>query len=156
MRAVLLLLALAVPADAVVFVVRHAERADMKDDASLLSRKGRKRAQVLRAVLSGVPLTAVYSTEYKRTQETAEPAAKSKGLTVTVTDSEKALELAAKLRALPADQDVLVVGHTDTIPDLMKGLGVADPVEVPDAEFDNLWLVTPRPDAPPLLRRLKY
>lgn len=156
MTGLLLSLALAVPSDAVVFVVRHAEKAHPKEDASLLSRRGKKRAQVLRSVLSGVPLTAVYATEYERTQQTGGPTAAGKGLKVTVTDSEKTAELAATLKALPAETDVLVVGHTDTIPDLMKGLGVAEPVSVPDAEFDNLWLVTPRPDHPPLLRRLKY
>lgn len=158
MRSALLALALtlAAPAHSVVFVVRHAERADAKDDASLLSRKGKKRAQALRAVLAGVPLKAVYTTEYKRTQQTGEPTAAARGMTLTVTDSEKAAELAASLKALPAEEDVLVVGHTDTIPDILKGLGVAAEVKIPPDEYDNLYLVTPRKDAPPLFHRLKY
>lgn len=158
MRSALLVLtlALAVPAHSVVFVVRHAERADAKDDKSPLSRKGKKRAKVLSGVLSGVALKAVYVTEYERTQQTAEPTAKAKGLIVTVTDSEKAAELAAELRSKPAETDVLVVGHTDTIPDILKGLGVEPPVAIADSDYANLFIVTPRKDAPPLFHRLKY
>lgn len=156
MRSLLVLALLAAPVRASVFIVRHAERADAVDDKSLLSRKGKKRATLLSKVLSGVPLKAVYTTEYERTQQTAEPTAKAKGLIVTVIDSEKAAELAAELKLKPAETDVLVVGHTDTIPDILKGLGVEPPVEIPNADFDNLFIVTPRKDAAPLFHRLKY
>lgn len=158
MRALLALtlLVAAAPAWASVFIVRHAERADAVDDKSLLSRKGKKRATLLSKVLSGVPLKAVYTTEYERTQQTAEPTAKAKGLIVTVMDSEKAADLAAELKLKPAETDVLVVGHTDTIPDILKGLGVESPVEIPKSDFDNLFIVTPRKDAAPLFHRLKY
>jgi broad specificity phosphatase PhoE len=152
----LALLAPSAPAFATVFIVRHAERADAKDDASLLSRRGKKRAKLLSAVLAGVPLKAVYSTEYKRTQQTGEPTAAAKGLSVTVTDSEKAPELGAELKAKPPTEDVLVVGHTDTIPDILKALGVPGELKIPSEEYDNLFLVTPQKDAPPLFHRLKY
>lgn len=158
MRALLALTLLvsAAPGRASVFIVRHAERADAKDDASLLSRRGKKRAKLLSAVLGGVPLKAVYATEYRRTQQTGAPTAEAQGLTVTVTDSEKAAELADQLKARPAEEDVLVVGHTDTIPDILKGLGVTAPVTIPAADYDNLFIVTPRPGAPPLFHRLRY
>lgn len=153
---ILALLAAAAPARASVFIVRHAERADAKDDTSLLSRKGKKRATLLSKVLSGVALKAVYTTEYERTQQTAEPTAKAKGLIVTVTDSEKAVELAAELKSKPAETDVLVVGHTDTIPDILKGLGVEPAVAIENSDYANLFIVTPRKDSPPLFHRLKY
>lgn len=158
MRALLALalLVAAPPVGSSVFIVRHAERADAKADASLLSRKGKKRAQLLSSVLAGVPLKAVYTTEYKRTQQTGAPTAESKGYEVTVTDSEKAGELAAMLKAKPADEDVLVVGHTDTIPDILKGLGVEARVTIGPGEYDNLFIVTPRKDAAPIFHRLKY
>jgi broad specificity phosphatase PhoE len=156
MRFALVLALLAAPVRASVFIVRHAERADAKADKSLLSRKGKKRAELLSKVLGGVPLKAVYTTEYERTQQTAEPTAKAKGLIVTVTDSEKAADLAAELKLKPAETDVLVVGHTDTIPDILKGLGVAAEVKIPSDEYDNLFIVTPQKDAAPLFHRLKY
>ena len=153
---VLALLVSAAPVRASVFIVRHAERADAKDDKSLLSRKGKKRAKLLSGVLSGVALKAVYTTEYERTQQTAGPTAKAKGLIVTVTDSEKAVELAAELKSKPADTDVLVVGHTDTIPDILKGLGVEPPVAIGDSDYSNLFIVTPRIGAAPIFHRLRY
>ncbi|TBR23721.1 hypothetical protein EPO15_05445, partial [bacterium] len=102
-RFALVLALWAAPARASVFIVRHAERADAKADKSLLSRKGKKRAELLSKVLGGVPLKAVYTTEYERTQQTAGPTAKAQGLAVTVTDSEKAADLAAELKLKPAE-----------------------------------------------------
>ncbi len=143
-------------ARATVFIVRHAERVSLEDDASLLSPAGKKRALELKRVLSAVALKAVYGTEYKRTQQTAEPAAKARGLKVVVTDSGKTADLVETLKKVPADEDVLVVGHTDTIPELLAGLGVPGKFEIPKTEFDNLFIVTPREGKSPVFHRLRY
>lgn len=152
----LALLLLGPSASAAVLVVRHAEKLDPKADASLLSRKGKKRAKELARVLAAVPLKAVYCTEYERTRQTAQPAADAKGLKVTVTDSDHTDALASEVGARGAEADILVVGHSDTIPDLLRGLGVAEPVVIPSDEYDNLFVVTPRKDGPAAFLRLKY
>jgi hypothetical protein len=52
--------------------------------------------------------------------------------------------------------NVLIVGHANTVPDLLKGLGIKDDITIADAEFDNLFVVV-RPEAgEPTLIRLRY
>ncbi len=158
MRAAVLLLCLgwALPCGASILIVRHAEKKDAKDDASLLSPKGKERAKALSRALSSVALKAVYCTEYMRTQQTAAPTAEARKLKPIVTTWEEAAALAPALLKRPPEEDVLVVGHTDTIPGLLKGLGVTQPVSLADDEFDSLFIVTPRKDKEPLFLRLHY
>ena len=68
-------------AQATVFVVRHAERADdgaakLEDDPDL-SAAGRARAEALAAALEDAGITAIFATQYKRTHQTAAPLAKA-------------------------------------------------------------------------------
>jgi 2,3-bisphosphoglycerate-dependent phosphoglycerate mutase len=146
----------ALSADAAVYIVRHAEKKDPKKDRSLLSKKGKARAEALKKVLADIDLKAVYCTEYERTQQTAAPTAQAKKLKPTVMDSEDIAGLVKTLKALPAEQDVLVVGHTDTIPDILKGLGVETPIEIREGDFDNLFQVALREGKPPAFARLHY
>ena len=147
----------AVPTRASLIIVRHAERKDAKDDASLLSSKGKARAKDLSRVLASTDLKAVYCTEYMRTQQTAAPTAEAKGLKPIVTTWEEAsAALAPALKARPPEDDVLVVGHTDTIPGLLKGLGVKQSVDLKAEDYDNLFIVTLRKDQEPLFLRLHY
>ena len=133
-------------AQAPVFVVRHAERADagraggtMGNDPDL-SDAGRARAQSLAAVLKDAGITAIFATEFKRTQQTAAPLASALGIPVTKVPARDTAALITKIKA--ATGAVLVVGHSDSVPDIVKALGVAARVTVGDAEFDNLFVVS--------------
>lgn len=141
-----------------IFIVRHGERAPLKnsnDDPSL-NKAGQARARELARVLSGVKLSAVYATEFKRTRQMAAPAAKQAGVPVRERSTEKLKELAGELRALPPGSDALVVGHTDTIGDLVTALGAPDKLgELPDAEYDNLFIVELEKEAA-RLKTLRY
>jgi broad specificity phosphatase PhoE len=151
-----LVLSLSLPAAADVFLVRHAEKLSPKMDASLLSPAGLKRARTLARVLADVPLKAVYCTEYERTRQTAAPAAAEHGLKPVAWSSDDAKGLAARLKAAPPGEDALVVGHSDTIPDLLFDLGVATRVALGAAEYDDLFVVTFSSGAAPRLHRLHY
>jgi broad specificity phosphatase PhoE len=150
------LAALPAAAHSAIFIVRHAERLDAKDDASLISQAGKRRAVELRRVLSSVELSAVYCTEYKRTQQTAAPAAEARKFKPVIVSSERGPELARTLRALPATEDVLVVGHTDTIPDLLKALGVDRTVMIGSGDYDNLFIVSPQEGKAPAFQWLHF
>jgi len=139
-----------------IFLVRHAERADsvpgqpptMANDPDL-SDVGRARAQSLAFVLKDAAIAAIYTTEYKRTQQTAEPIAKTLGVTPVVI---KASETARLVKEIAASKgNVLVIGHSNTVPDVIKGLGVTTPQPIKDDEFDNLLIVTPG-QAPSVVR----
>ena len=148
-----------VTAQHTVFLVRHAERANttpgaspkMADDPNL-SEAGRARARSLAAALKDANITAIYATEFKRTQQTAAPLAKALGLTVKIVTSKSQPELLKELKA--SKGNVLVVGHSNTVPDVIKDLGVTTSVKIGDREFDNMFLVST--GTHPSLLRLHY
>jgi broad specificity phosphatase PhoE len=151
-----LLLALALPAAADVFIVRHAEKKNPKDEQSTLSAAGFKRADDLRRFLSSVMLKAVYHTEFKRTLQTAAPTAAAHKLPPIEVKSDDVKGLAKRLRALPPEEDVLVVGHSDTVPDLLQELGVSTRVAIGSGDYDNLFIVAPREKGEPGFHWLHY
>jgi phosphohistidine phosphatase SixA len=155
----LLLTAAGAAAQPVVFLVRHAERADaggaapgmMKDDPDL-SPAGRARAASLARLLQDARITAIFTTQYRRTRQTAAPLAKALGIQPTVIPADDAAGLLGKLRALSGN--ALVVGHSNTVPGTIRSLGVAEAVEIGESDFDNLFVVVR--GSPPALVRLHY
>jgi broad specificity phosphatase PhoE len=136
-----------------VFLVRHAEKAqngDAKDPD--LSEAGRARAAALATILKDAGITAIYASEFKRTQQTAEPLARALGLKTTIVPGKETQALAAKLKE--AQGNALVVGHSDTIPEIMKALGLATPPPIADADYDNLFVLVL--SQPVQLLRLQY
>jgi broad specificity phosphatase PhoE len=134
-----------------VFIVRHAEKADDSKDAEL-SGAGRGRAEALAKMLKDSKITVIYATEFKRTQQTAAPLAKAVGVTITTLPAENQAALVAKLRTSTANS--LVVGHGNTIPDIIKALGITQPVNISDSDYDNLFVVVL--GEKPYLIRLHY
>ena len=136
-----------------VFIVRHAEKAqngDTKDPD--LSGAGHTRAESLAAMLKDAGINAIYATEFKRTQQTAEPAARALGLKTTIVPAKETEALVAKLKEGPGN--ALVIGHSNTIPEILKALGVTTPQLVDEADYDNLFVLVPGPL--PQLLRLHY
>lgn len=123
-------------------IVRHAEKGtDDRRDPSL-SEAGVARAQALARLLADAPLRAVYATGYKRTQQTGAPAATMHGLAVSTYDAElPASSFTTQLQAAHEDGVVLVVGHSNTVPQIVSALS-GQPVEpMPDTVFDRLYRV---------------
>jgi broad specificity phosphatase PhoE len=149
---ILFLLAAAADAAPVIVVVRHAEKASTDGNDPELSVAGQKRAEALARILKDSQITAVFVTELKRTQQTAAPTARAAHLTPTVLQAGDIPGLVAKLRAL--NGNALVVGHGNTIPDLMKALGITTPVTIPEDDYTEIFLVSL--SDPPQLLRLHY
>lgn len=139
-------------AQSTLFIVRHAEKAQSGGDDPDLSTAGRARADALATMLKDVSVSAIYATEFKRTQQTAAPLAKAMGLTATIMPAKDSAALIAKLRK--PGGNVLVVGHSNTIPDLIKALGIAPPISLADDDFDNLFVIVLGQE--PRLLRLHY
>jgi len=132
-----------------VFIVRHAEKARTGDKDPDLSLQGQKRANSLAHILKDSHITAVFVTEFKRTQETAAPTAKAGHVSPTVISANDIGALVEKLHAL--NGNALVVGHGNTIPDLLKALGIATAVSVPEDDYSEIFAVLIG-NAPQLLR----
>jgi broad specificity phosphatase PhoE len=131
-----------------IFLVRHAERSAISGRVPTetgLSREGQARAQSLARILKGAGITAIYTSEYRRTQETAGPLAKSVGIKPEVIPADDLRSLVTKLRT--SRGNVLVVGHSNTLPSLLRALGVSDRITISESDYENLFEVTlgPRP-----------
>jgi hypothetical protein len=65
-------------------------------------------------------------------------------------------ELMQRLRANNAGQVVLIVGHTDTLPGLIKALGYPGEIKIAPEDYGNVFIVTPRGEGAPGFLRLRY
>ncbi len=136
-----------------IFLVRHAEKAtggDLKDPE--LSEAGRARAATLAELLHDVPLTAIYASEFQRTQHTAQPLADATQAKIETVPAKETPALVAKIKT--ASGNVLIVGHSNTLPEIIAALGVTTPLTIGESDYDNLFLVLP--GAPAQLLRLHF
>jgi 2,3-bisphosphoglycerate-dependent phosphoglycerate mutase len=121
-----------------VFILRHAEKADDSQDAEL-SEAGRARAEALANMLKDSKISVIYATEFKRTQQTAAPLSKALGLTITSLPAANQAALVVQLRTSTGNS--LVVGHGNTIPEIIKALGISEPVSISETDYDNLFVI---------------
>src|SRR5438034_6963796 len=126
-------------AQPVVVIVRHAEKAVIGGNDPDLSSAGRARADALARTLKDSGITAIFISEFKRTQETAAPTATLIHVTPTVVAAKDTAALIAKLHQL--NGNALVVGHGDTIPNIIKALGINIPIDIPDPDYSELLIV---------------
>ena len=146
------LLALQLSADTV-YLVRHAEKqGDSKDPP--LSECGRARAQALADYFANIPLAAVYATPYQRTQQTAAAGAAAKQLSVTDYDPNQSGQLVAQLTA--QGQPVLVVGHSNTVPQLVRLLSDIEMAALTEQDYNLLYRVELGPQPGVTLRRQTF
>jgi len=139
--ALFILLFVSVPivsAQPVVVIVRHAEKANGGNDPDLSS-PGRARAEALARILKDSGITAIFTSEFKRTRETAAPTATSAHVTPTVVAAKDTAALVARLHQL--NTNALVVEHGDTIPNIVKALGINSSINIPDADYSELLIV---------------
>lgn len=136
-----------------VFLVRHAEKQTTMDPD--LTEAGRQRAVALAQTLRSVPLDGIYSTDTHRTRQTAAPLAEARSLEVELYGKESIGQLVMKLRSTPGRY--LVVGHSNTTPDLVSRLGGAPGADIDEAsEFDRLYVLVLHPDGSVVTLLLRY
>jgi broad specificity phosphatase PhoE len=162
--AVIACTATAAAAQQVIYVVRHAERADSAPAPGQtmtapandppLSAAGHARAERLATMLRSSGISQILTTEFQRTRQTGAPLAKALNMEITTSPSREPDALLARIRE--AKGNVLVVGHSNTVPELLKRLGVKDPITIAESEYDNLFIVTRPPSGEPILGRLKF
>ena len=140
--------------DAIIFLVRHADRSGNDD---VLSDAGKQRAQTLMHVLEQVQLDAIFSTDYARTRETVKPLARGQKLDINIYDPADLNGLIATIQSQYAGGRVLVVGHSNTIPQTINALGVQPALENLDhGAYDDLFMVILKEGAGPTLVPLQY
>lgn len=125
------------------YFIRHAEkdRSDSSEKDVHLTEQGQKRAQEWNEILQHILFDAVYTTDFNRTKETAQPTATKNGLDIITysvnTSYDDAFKTATK------GKTVLVVGHSNTIPDFVNTvIGNKKYNEIDDVVNGNLYIVT--------------
>ena len=123
-----------------IILVRHAEKADSSQDPEL-SAEGKQRAERLAKVVSKYKPGAIYSTDFKRTRDTAAPIAARRKLQVETYDPGKHKELVDSMMKSKTKR-FLVVGHSNTVPGLANLLGKKELFKnLDDSEYGAIWVV---------------
>jgi phosphohistidine phosphatase SixA len=140
-----------------IYLVRHAEKQTGNDPA--LTEEGNKRAGALLQTLKKKKLQHIYATQFKRTQMTGDSLRIQLGIdTVLYKADTTGEDVYRKILANnDAGKTILIIGHSNTVPKIIKKLGVTNfvPAVIPDAEFDNLYLITYK-KGKAVLKRMKY
>lgn len=136
LAAALLAPGLAAADPSIIYVIRHGEKAaDGKDPE--LTAQGKVRAGNIAAILRSSGIDHIYSSTTQRTRQTAQPLASALGLAVQTYDPAQGAKLAGQVKAVGGT--ALVVGHSNTVPDLVRLFGGRPGADIGDDEFDRLY-----------------
>jgi phosphohistidine phosphatase SixA len=127
-------------AENTIYLVRHAEKITTKDvkDPELTA-IGEFRALNIAKQLSEVGITKIFSTKYKRTIQTAQPLADYLGLEIEHYDPRHLSEFADKIKNMQGN--FLIVGHSNTTPQLTQLISSKEVNPIHEGEYDNLYQV---------------
>ena len=121
-----------------VFVMRHLQKADGADPP--LSAEGVANAQLLAGMLAKSGIRAIFATPTRRAMQTAQPLAAKLAIPVTSYDPANPAELVSKVAAISGA--VLIVGHSNTVPDLVARFGGRQAVALTEQDYGSVFIVT--------------
>lgn len=122
--------------DTMIYLARHGEKQATATDPGLTA-EGQLRAQNIATTLKRANIRHIFSTAYARTQQTAQPLGTALALPVQAYDPKQQAAFAKQLLALKGN--TLVVGHSNTIPELVRLLGGDPGADLPETEFNRLY-----------------
>lgn len=130
-----------------VVLVRHAEKELSSIEDPPLTPEGEHRAQLLARMFGEREgpgrIAAVFASDTRRAQRTATPLADRLGLQVTTTKGDDYERILRLIRGEYRGKAVLIVGHSNTVPELVRRLARAENIpEIPDGEYGTLYVVT--------------
>ena len=131
-----------------IFVMRHAEKltSDPQEPDPALAPAGEARALELAQLFGRAPmgegLDAVIVSEFRRSQDTVRPLANRLGIPVIVVPAEDVSGTARRALAENRGGRVLIVGHSDTVPEIVKNLSGVDVGPMAETEYGIVYLVT--------------
>jgi phosphohistidine phosphatase SixA len=121
------------------YVMRHLHKADASADPGL-SAEGQRQAQMLVARLAANPPKVIYVTATRRARETAAPIAARLRLEPRVYDPRETAGLVSEL--IKGESPALVVGHSNTVPEIVAALGGARPGPIADTDYGTIYRVS--------------
>lgn len=124
------------------YLIRHAEK-DLSNPTEKnphLSDTGIKRSEDWKNLFNDVSFDAVYSTNYHRTIETAQPTATKNNLDITIYDP-RAFNI-EDFKKQTEGKIVLIVGHSNTIPKVVNALiGKDEYKDIDESVYGHLYIV---------------
>lgn len=150
-----------------VFLLRHAEKGDEPRDNPPLKPEGVARSQELARIVAGAGIKTIITSTFTRTKQTAEPLANKLGITATPIKlelnpsnprqiaEESTLEVVTKILEKPGE-NVLVVGHSNSIPDVIRMLGGDVVPTIDERKFNDLFIVTVYAKGKAKVTQIKY
>ena len=140
-----------------VVLVRHAEKLAHAPGGDMgLSAKGVVRSQELARVLGDAGIVAIYASQFPRARLTGQPLARALADSVRAYDANAIAKLATRIRSEHRGQTVLVVGHSDSIPETFEALTGRRWPEGESVSSDKLYVLTLNADGSDRLLRLRY
>lgn len=125
-----------------IYIVRHAERGSLNNNPDPeLTDTGRQRAIELAHLMKGRNITAVYSTKFKRTTQTAMPLAEQNGIPILFYNVDTSGRFIKKI--LGQKKNVLIVSHSNRILPMLDSIPLHHTLTtIPDDDFDNMFIIT--------------
>lgn len=145
-----------------IVVVRHAEKSTDDPRDPSISAAGQERARALSAVLKDAGVGAIYATQYKRTSQTAELLARQLGLPIidrpvnAANSAIYAAGLAREVLAVAAGKTVLIVGHSNTVPQIVQAFSGSTVLPIDDSVYDLIFVIVVAPGSPAKLFNLRF
>ena len=122
-------------------LIRHAERGNDGSNDPPLAEAGTARANNLASVLKNTNISAIYSSNYKRTKNTVAPIAQAKSLDVKIYEPMKEDEI-KRIISENKGKTVLVAGHSNTTPWTANFLTGSKLENFADTDYGNILIIT--------------
>lgn len=139
-----------------VYVVRHAEKLNPGDPDSFLSPAGEARAQALWQTLRKAGVQRIYATIKARTQQTVAVVAAERDIEIIALLPDATDDLAEFITTDDKGRVVLVCGHSNTVPGIVKALSGITVDGLSEEQYDRLFKVELPPDGEPTVTVLRY
>lgn len=123
------------------YIVRHAEKAAAPASDPLLSEAGLKRAEQIKTILKDKKIGEVYATNTTRAKSTAQPTADYFHQTITIYGPTPDAAFIRQLKS--KKKNILIVGHSNTVDDIVNGLAGEKKVaaDLQDNEYNWLYII---------------
>lgn len=122
-----------------IFVIRHLHKAQGEDPS--LTSEGAAAAERLADLLADEGIVATYATPTRRARETAAPLSQRIGVAITEYDARNPAALIASVASI--DGSVLVVGHSNTVPDLVERFGGYPRPQLTEDDYGTVFAIDP-------------
>lgn len=143
----------------VFYLVRHAEKDTVPKENPHLTKQGEDRAVALADLFRQTRIDEVYSTLFTRTLWTVDTLSKAKGLNIRTYDHKELKAFAENLKNNRSIKSALIVGHSNSTPNLTAFLGDVDLEAVPaidHSEYDRLFMVVIHDDNTSEIKPLRF